>query len=111
MAFSSKLRAAFHRASIDDVSPVSVEVNEKTEESKGDNAVAATAPDTKEEDENSDLPTTDAQRGVHDVEAVTLTWTKTTLVAVFMKCVCIPLSMHIFPPFPVSLNVSPSPSN
>lgn len=34
-------------------------------------------------------PSTDAQRGVQDVEAVTLTWSKPTLIAVFIKYVVI----------------------
>lgn len=34
-----------------------------------------------------ELPTEDAQKGVKDVEAVTLTWSKTTLIAVFAKYV------------------------
>ena len=33
------------------------------------------------------LPARDAQRGVQDVEAVTLTWSKGTLIAVFIKYV------------------------
>lgn len=32
-----------------------------------------------------DQPSADAQRGVQDVEAVTLTWSKPTLIAVFIK--------------------------
>lgn len=32
---------------------------------------------------------TDAQRGVQDVEAVTLTWSKPTLIAVFIKYVIV----------------------
>lgn len=31
------------------------------------------------------VPTEDAQRGVQEVEAVTLTWTKPYLIAVFLK--------------------------
>lgn len=40
-------------------------------------------------DPKSELPTEDAQQGVKDVEAVTLTWSKTTLIAVFIKYVLI----------------------
>ncbi|KAL7320376.1 hypothetical protein PS15m_000272 [Mucor circinelloides] len=36
-------------------------------------------------DPKSELPTEDAQQGVKDVEAVTLTWSKTTLIAVFIN--------------------------
>ncbi|KAL4783587.1 major facilitator superfamily-domain-containing protein [Aspergillus varians] len=32
-----------------------------------------------------DLPAQDAQRGVHDVQAITLSWTKTSLIAVFIN--------------------------
>jgi hypothetical protein len=31
------------------------------------------------------LPDEDAQRGVQDIEAVTLSWSKTALIAVFIK--------------------------
>lgn len=32
-----------------------------------------------------EVPTQDAQQGVRDVEAVTLSWTRTMLIAVFAK--------------------------
>jgi hypothetical protein len=35
--------------------------------------------------ENPEVPTEDVQQGVRDVEAVTLSWTKTMLIAVFAK--------------------------
>lgn len=35
--------------------------------------------------ENPEVPTEDTQQGVKDLEAVTLSWTKTTLIAVFAK--------------------------
>jgi hypothetical protein len=35
--------------------------------------------------ENPEVPTADIQQGVKDAEAVTLSWTKTTLILVFAK--------------------------
>lgn len=36
-------------------------------------------------DPQTQFPTEEAQRGVQDVEAVTLTWSKLTLIAIFLK--------------------------
>lgn len=96
MALNSKIRSVFGRRATDDGAD-SVAVNtivdekqngdrqdpivEGNEKNREDPAIGTTGAD--------ELPTEDAQRGVHDVEAVTLTWTKTTLVAVFLKYVVI----------------------
>lgn len=80
-----KLRAALRPSQIDNTVtsiPVNtVEVNEKNPAT--DDATAGNSNDTR----HPDLPSEELQRGVQTVEAVTLTWTKTTLVAVFMKYV------------------------
>lgn len=36
-------------------------------------------------DPQVDVPSEEAQRGVQDVEAVTLTWSKVALIAIFLK--------------------------
>ena len=50
----------------------------------GSQGPVSTADDEKPEPE---LPSEDAQQGVHDVEAVTLSWSRGTLIAVFLKYV------------------------
>ncbi|GAB1214974.1 hypothetical protein ATERTT37_004156 [Aspergillus terreus] len=47
-------------------------------------AEAATTPGP-EEEAQPDAPEEEVQRGVHDVEAVTLTWSKTSLIAAFIN--------------------------
>ena len=48
------------------------------------------------EESQPEQPSTDAQRGVQDVEAVTLTWSKPTLIAVFIK--------YVAPSYPSQVN-------
>lgn len=98
MALNSKLRSVFRRQATGDAQDsVAVDtIDEKTarirenpamegnEKNKVDQAIGTTGTDGSG-DFQDELPTENAQRGVHDVEAVTLTWTKTTLVAVFLK--------------------------
>lgn len=78
----SRLRTAFRRSSTQEsVTPVAVTaVGEKNHEIPHDaeSAMPATP-------ENPELPTEDTQQGVKELEAVTLSWTKTTLIAVFVK--------------------------
>jgi hypothetical protein len=102
MALFSKIQSAFGRRATDDgVDSVPVElvgekkdegrqdpISEGNEKNREDPAFGTTGTDSNDEQQDQ-LPTQDAQRGVHDVEAVTLTWTKTTLVAVFLKYVAI----------------------
>lgn len=103
MALLPKIRSVFGRRASDDgvdsvaVSTVVDEKNEANrqdpivegnEKNSQDPAIGTTGTDSNDELQG-ELPTQDAQRGVHDVEAVTLTWTKTTLVAVFLKYVAI----------------------
>ncbi|OBT58447.1 hypothetical protein VE04_01726 [Pseudogymnoascus sp. 24MN13] len=98
MALLPKIQSVFGRRATDDgVDSVPVElvdekkdavrqdhpISEGNEKNREDPAIGTTGTDSN--DEQDQLPTQDAQRGVHDVEAVTLTWTKTTLVAVFLN--------------------------
>lgn len=81
----SGFRAAFSRRTTDDdVTSVnrSTVVDNKQENTAGD-VPADHVPD----EAQPDAPTEGAQRGVHNVEAVTLTWSKKSLIAVFIKCV------------------------
>lgn len=53
-----------------------------------DTAVLATDPAAATDDNGCpqvDFPNEEAQRGVQAVEAVTLTWSKLTLIAIFLK--------------------------
>ncbi|CAG8041732.1 unnamed protein product [Penicillium olsonii] len=76
----SRLRSAFRRSSTQEsVVPVAVTANgEKNQDIPQDaeSAMPATA-------ENPAVPTEDTQQGVKDLEAVTLSWSKTTLILVF----------------------------
>lgn len=49
--------------------------------------VESIVPTESHDDLKSERPTENAQKGVKEVEAVTLTWSKTTLIAVFVKYV------------------------
>ena len=80
-----KLRDALRRTTTDNteksVAVNTLEVNEKnpvTDDTTADNSDGALQPE---------LPGEELQRGVQEVEAVTLTWSKTMLVAVFFKYV------------------------
>ncbi|KAK8096146.1 hypothetical protein PG999_014168 [Apiospora kogelbergensis] len=55
----------------------------------GSQGPVSTADDEKPEPE---LPSEDAQQGVHDVEAVTLSWSRGTLIAVFLNIWCLYLT-------------------
>ncbi|CAG8128970.1 unnamed protein product [Penicillium salamii] len=78
----SRLRSAFRRSSTQEsVVPVAVTaVSEKNHDAPHDteSAMPATA-------ENPEVPTEDIQQGVKDLEAVTLSWSKTTLILVFVN--------------------------
>jgi hypothetical protein len=54
------------------------------EETKRDLATETVVP-ANASDENPEVPAEDTQRGVRDVEAITLSWSKTMLIAVFVK--------------------------
>lgn len=74
---------AFRRQSTEETVPaVTTSTDEKTA-----SVVDGTVPVTEEEQHNSRRPSEDVQRGVKNIEATTLTWTKGTLIAVFIKFV------------------------
>lgn len=90
MTIFAKLRPAFRRTTTDDVAESSIGMA-PVEDNKGnevvtDTTVASRSSETpRSELPETDLPTEDAQEGVKAVEAVTLAWTKTTLIMVFCK--------------------------
>lgn len=93
MAVLSRFRPGFRRPTTEDAAGTSVAmtpipVNEKNQAVSG--SQDAIVPDNRHEEpeveqpEKDVLPTEDAQRGVQQVEAVTLTWTKPYLIAAFV---------------------------
>ncbi|KAL4804591.1 major facilitator superfamily-domain-containing protein [Aspergillus unguis] len=81
MPIRARLRSAFRRQNTQEsVTPVAVDT---TQESKTDPSPESGNDLVNPED--AAVPTEDAQRGVQDVEAVTMTWTKGTLIAVFVN--------------------------
>jgi hypothetical protein len=82
MPLMSGVKAAFRRGAAEDersppaVAEVGSEKNEK--DAATDDAAAV-------HDGGESPPAEDLQRGVQEVEAVTMSWTKTTLIAVFFK--------------------------
>lgn len=76
----SRFRSAFRRSSTQDSVtqiPVTTDGDEKSKIPTDPVAVPNSA--------DPEVPTQDAQQGVRDVEAVTLSWTRTMLIAVFAK--------------------------
>lgn len=92
----AKFRPGFRRKGTEDIVNESSEVamgdvpssNEKNPTVSGaDDAVSpsnASQEPISEQSEKDDLPTENAQRGVQEIEAAALTWTKPYLVMVFM---------------------------
>ncbi|OQE42259.1 hypothetical protein PENCOP_c004G07009 [Penicillium coprophilum] len=76
----SRFRSAFRRSSTQEsVTQVAVSTDgEKKTELPTETVAVANA-------DNPEVPTEDTQQGVKDVEAVTLSWTKTMLIAVFVN--------------------------
>lgn len=64
-------------------------------DNKQENAAGGVSADHVPDETQPDAPTEEAQRGVQNVEAVTLTWSKKSLIAVFIKCV--PQFNHVCP--------------
>ena len=84
MSVIPNLRPGFRRAATDDASTsvaITFPTQEKHPEIPGAQA-AAISNDRKEE--QSKQPIRDAQRGVQDVQAVTLTWSRKSLIVVFI---------------------------
>ncbi|KAJ5747565.1 uncharacterized protein N7511_009261 [Penicillium nucicola] len=78
----ARFRSTFRRSSTqENVTPVTVNTDEET---KRDLATETVTPANASE-ENPEAPTENTQRGVRDVEAITLSWSKTMLIAVFVN--------------------------
>ena len=76
----SRFRSAFRRSSTQEsVTQVAMATDADEKSNVPTDPVAA--PNSAD----PEIPTLDAQQGVRDVEAVTLAWTKTMLIAVFAK--------------------------
>lgn len=79
-------RNIFHRTTTDDT--INQVAMAPAEENKTDPTNVESGPTSKEAgDLQAELPGEDLQRGVQDVEAVTLSWSKASLIAVFIKYV------------------------
>ena len=86
MAVFPKFRPGFRRTTTDNASPSVPQDITLAENSKDPAVVYSTdAPAGNDNDEApSELPSEDVQGGVQNIEAVTLTWSKKSLVAVFI---------------------------
>ncbi|KAK4093834.1 hypothetical protein Purlil1_2168 [Purpureocillium lilacinum] len=82
MAGFSKFRPGFRRAATD-AAPEPVVIQELTKDENGDAVETQNGATGPNGEPLEVVPSEDAQRGVRDVEAVTLTWSKKTLAAVF----------------------------
>ncbi|KAI9488892.1 major facilitator superfamily domain-containing protein [Zychaea mexicana] len=80
MPFLSQFRAAIRRSSADDAAADSY-VEEKKKDLDAESVVASNG----NGESHPERPSEDVQRGVRDVEAVTLTWSKPMLIAVFLN--------------------------
>lgn len=108
MSAFAKLRSPFRRTNTNDAVGTSVAMTETKpdEEKKKDPATAtatdeaaddATASNSNDSSPPAELPDENVQYGVQDVEAVTLTWSKRSLIFVFAKYVlaCLSLPVHM----------------
>ena len=87
MPFSRLRPGVFRKTTGNTTSDDSV-VKGKQKESDTESVVSSiktTHAESSSQHPEEELPTEDAQRGVKKAEAVTLTWSKTTLIAVFVK--------------------------
>lgn len=93
MPSSSGFRPGFERSTTDDaINMARISANEQTDQKTMEAAVAPTnAKDNMDDIAKHDPPVEGLQRGVQDVESVTQTWTKATLIAVFLKYVSPPM--------------------
>lgn len=86
MAVINRIRA-FRRHATEETAPA---VTNMTEDTKTGSVVADAIPGEKtsgEDQHAQELPSEEVQQGVKNIEATTLTWTKGTLIAVFIKFV------------------------
>ena len=87
MSFSRLRPSIFGKTAANATSDDSI-VKGKQKESDAKSVVSSvktTHAESSSQQPEEELPTEDAQRGVKKAEAVTLTWSKTTLIAVFVK--------------------------
>jgi hypothetical protein len=88
MAGLSRFRPGFRRTATDDASTsiqtLPLDTIETGEKQPATSSGEAAATDDIIAEALTKLPVQDAQRGVQDVEAVTLTWSKKSLIAVFI---------------------------
>jgi len=84
MTVLSQIQGVFRRPVPADVTGTSV-VEPAVDEEKKDVATAAVV--NGHDGPPTDRPDADLQRGVEQVEAVTLSWSKASLIFVFLKCV------------------------
>ncbi|KAL2833585.1 major facilitator superfamily-domain-containing protein [Aspergillus pseudoustus] len=95
MPVRARLRSAFRRRATDEsVAPetVTTEQGFKTDGSPGESGDAIKAAEAGVQNGEEPAPQDvheNQQRGVHDVEAVTLTWSKAALIAVFINIWCL----------------------
>ncbi|KAI7973182.1 hypothetical protein EIK77_004459 [Talaromyces pinophilus] len=90
----SSFRNTFRRTTTDDT--INQVATAPVEENKTDPATVETGSASKETgDLQEELPGEDLQRGVQDVEAVTLSWSKASLIAVFAKYVLSHLVLYL----------------
>jgi len=82
MAIIPKLCAGFRRSSPQEDAITTIAVETPAGDRKTD-AAAQDGP-AEEPEKPFELPTEDAQKGVQTIEAVTLTWSKPSLIAVFI---------------------------
>jgi len=82
-----KFRPGFRRSATDGPAASSpTELSTITvEEPKNDSSFDGALAETRIDVSPSNRPSEDVQRGVQEVEAVTLTWSRNTLIAVFFK--------------------------
>ncbi|KAK4244829.1 general substrate transporter [Corynascus novoguineensis] len=85
MALLSGVKAAFHRPSTEEnhSAPAVVDAHSERTDKDGVTDDAAAVNDGRDGRSEPDHPADNLQRGVQEVEAVTMTWSKTTLIAVF----------------------------
>ena len=88
MAVLSRIQGVFRRPVPADVTGTSV-VEPTIDEEKKEAATAAVVNGS--EESQTERPNDDLQRGVEQVEAVTLSWSKASLIFVFLKYVPTPL--------------------
>lgn len=86
----AKLRPSFRRTETEDVSTSPVAMTSVEEDKRDPATTEAAIASSSQAESQTELPDEDLQRGVQDVEAVTLNWSKGSLIAVFIKYVLAP---------------------